>query len=323
MNREVHAGFCEELGVRIPRVAEHSGAQWAVACYFPRGQQTLKSTRNKIREDSEKAFARGYSAMAFVTNQEISISKRRELKSALACAETEIFHLERIVSILDSPAAYGVRLQYLGIEMGKEEQAAFVQALEDKKTSDVISALADQNKWLVDILTGGDSLPHAIFQPIQLGRDPAILPMEFTVLGRNPLFDVDVQSFVCTPGKGGGAGSSGPESLPTLYPQRRQPLWQKVGGRKNLTIHNELDSIVDTLFWSRNGRFVQRTEFQMMDLGPARSNMYASKYDSFFRVDESFTYMSGDIDGELVAAYEIERDSNWGVEWIKRKGTHT
>ncbi len=38
----------------------------------------------------------------------------------------EIFHLERIASLLDSPRGYGIRLEFLDVDMTKEEQLAFI-----------------------------------------------------------------------------------------------------------------------------------------------------------------------------------------------------
>jgi hypothetical protein len=42
----------------------------------------------------------------------------------------DTFHLERIASILDSPSMYGVRLEFLDIEMTREEQVAFFSAMQ-------------------------------------------------------------------------------------------------------------------------------------------------------------------------------------------------
>jgi hypothetical protein len=54
-------------------------------------------------------------ALAFVTNQKISLAKRDVLKSA-GKVPIELFHLERITVILDKPEMVGVRKQFLGID---------------------------------------------------------------------------------------------------------------------------------------------------------------------------------------------------------------
>jgi hypothetical protein len=64
--------------------------------------------------------------LAFVTNQELRLGERDELVQAVAPRRVEIFHLERIASILDSPQCYGIRLEFLDIDMTKEEQLAFL-----------------------------------------------------------------------------------------------------------------------------------------------------------------------------------------------------
>lgn len=38
----------------------------------------------------------------------------------------DLFHLERVASILDSPPCYGIRLEFLDLEMTKAEQLAFI-----------------------------------------------------------------------------------------------------------------------------------------------------------------------------------------------------
>ncbi len=43
--------------------------------------------------------------------------------------EVEIYHLERIRDLLDSPRGCGFRLEYLRIAMSEEEQLAFWSAM--------------------------------------------------------------------------------------------------------------------------------------------------------------------------------------------------
>lgn len=39
--------------------------------------------------------------------------------------DVQIYHLERFATMLNSPANYGIRMEFLEIEMNKEEQLAF------------------------------------------------------------------------------------------------------------------------------------------------------------------------------------------------------
>ena len=62
--------------------------------------------------------------------------------------EINIYHGERVCSILDSPKGYGIRLEYLGIELTKEEQISFLNAHIDLKENfeEIKKTLAQINK---------------------------------------------------------------------------------------------------------------------------------------------------------------------------------
>ena len=57
------------------------------------------------------------------------MGERDELIRIAGLARVDLFHLERMASILDSPQCYGIRLEFLDIEMTKEEQLAFFWTL--------------------------------------------------------------------------------------------------------------------------------------------------------------------------------------------------
>lgn len=61
------------------------------------------------------------------------------LKNAAGIA-TEVYHLERIRQLLDDPRGYGIRLEFLEIEMSVEEQLSFFAAIE-RRPADIASAL--------------------------------------------------------------------------------------------------------------------------------------------------------------------------------------
>jgi hypothetical protein len=96
------------------------------ACYFPRGQQNFSVTRAKFSDDLKGVAKNDAAGMAFVTNQELTLSERDELVKKESSIKIDLFHLEKIASILDFPQCYGIRLEYLDIEMTKEEQIAFM-----------------------------------------------------------------------------------------------------------------------------------------------------------------------------------------------------
>ena len=97
------------------------GEKWVAGAYFPRGIVTLGKTQQKFDHDAAAVQAHQADGFAFVTNQGLSDSQRKKLGGRTE-AQVEVYHLERIASILDSPQLYGVRLEFLDIEMSREEQ---------------------------------------------------------------------------------------------------------------------------------------------------------------------------------------------------------
>lgn len=102
-----------------------AGLKWIAAVYFPRGQQSFVKTRAKFLSDLEGVERNGADALVFVTNQELSLSERRDLMLATEGRKIVIYHLERLTHILNNPVNYGVRLEFLGIGMAPEEQLAY------------------------------------------------------------------------------------------------------------------------------------------------------------------------------------------------------
>jgi hypothetical protein len=80
------------------------GLRCLAAVYFPRGQQDFKAIKDKFQEDFRKAEAQGppIARFLFVTNQELRLAERQELKE-LARIEVELYHLERITAVITSP----------------------------------------------------------------------------------------------------------------------------------------------------------------------------------------------------------------------------
>jgi len=106
-------------------VCRRNGHTWRAAAYFPRGQRPFRTVKTKVKKDLGSGEVCDNQGFVFVTNQELSLGNRNEL-SGLGSQQIEIYHRERITSILDSPRMYGVRLDFLDIEMNREEQLAFI-----------------------------------------------------------------------------------------------------------------------------------------------------------------------------------------------------
>lgn len=100
-------------------ICEKDGARWAMAVYFPRGQMDFKDISNKFIGDLAGAKKNKASGIAFVTNQELTDGERKKLAAlgdkAPPTISVELFHLERIVTLLDSSSLATVREQYLYI----------------------------------------------------------------------------------------------------------------------------------------------------------------------------------------------------------------
>lgn len=101
------------------------------AVYFPRGQKSFSEIKSKFDGDALGVIKNKADGVVFITNQELSLSQRHKLDESVDF-EVTVYHLERVSSILDQPSNYGVRLEYLDVELTKEEQLAFFAQQEHK-----------------------------------------------------------------------------------------------------------------------------------------------------------------------------------------------
>lgn len=99
---------------------QKNGEPWVMAVNFPRGQRSIKDITDKLTSDVEKAKSKEPKpvGVAFVTNQELRLAEREELGKVGGDTKVELYHLERITTILDRPHMAGVREQFLGIPAG-------------------------------------------------------------------------------------------------------------------------------------------------------------------------------------------------------------
>lgn len=124
--------------------------KWIAAAYFPRGQKGFTNIKKKFSEDLLGVKENDADGLAFVTNQELKLSERKKLLEIAKPYRTELFHLERISFLLDSPQCYGIRLEFLDIEMTKEEQLAFIASRDEIiiKLHSNLDTIVDQLKSL-------------------------------------------------------------------------------------------------------------------------------------------------------------------------------
>ena len=124
-------------------LCEFNGFRWIGAVYFPRGQQNFSAIKKKYRHDLEGAYRNGAKGIAFITNQELSLMERKTLEETDEAIDVRIYHLERIANILNMPKMYGIRLEYLEIEMTKEEQLAYFSYVNEQGITRIERKLDD------------------------------------------------------------------------------------------------------------------------------------------------------------------------------------
>jgi len=107
--------------------------EYVVGCYFPNGQKSFSDISKKFNDDFVGVNKNSADGLVFVTNQKITPSERISLCEGHT--DSTIYHGEKVTGVLDSPKGYGVRLEYLGVELTKEEQISFLNSHLDLKES--------------------------------------------------------------------------------------------------------------------------------------------------------------------------------------------
>lgn len=119
-------------------ICSKGGIRWIGAVHFPIGPVRFTATKAKFSHDlAGVGPERG--GIAYVTNQSLSQSQRHALVDLAGKAEKEadIFHLERLRSLLDSPTGFAARIQYLRIPMTLEDQLTWFADSGDRVTAAV------------------------------------------------------------------------------------------------------------------------------------------------------------------------------------------
>lgn len=115
-------------------VLSNGGKRWIGGVYFPRGQQSFTEIKNKFSHDLAGVRENDAIGFVFITNQELRLAERKILNEIDTDIDIQIYHLERIASILNTPTYYGVRMDFLDIEMTSEEQLGFFSSYTQKIT---------------------------------------------------------------------------------------------------------------------------------------------------------------------------------------------
>ena len=115
------------------------GLSWVAAAYFPTTSSTLGAIKSKFTGDFLGVGSNHAQAFAFFVNQPLTVGEREQLRALAGQTRTEVYHLERIRSLLDAPKGCGIRLEYLRIPMTEAEQWAFWSSM----NQDVVRKLVD------------------------------------------------------------------------------------------------------------------------------------------------------------------------------------
>lgn len=115
------------------------GLSWVAAAYFPTTPSTLRAIQSKFEDDFAGVAVNNAQAFAFFVNQALTVGERQQLQVLAGQTRTEVYHLERIRSLLDAPKGCGIRLEYLRIPMTEAEQWAFWSSM----NQDVVRKLVD------------------------------------------------------------------------------------------------------------------------------------------------------------------------------------
>ncbi len=137
-------------------VCRKDGNTWICGCYFSKDSQTFHKIKKKFLEDFTGVSKHGVDGFVFVTNQDLTVKQRDELKSQ--SNNIEIYHLERIVSLLNSPVCYGIRLEYLDISLTTADQIAYF-AERDKSVENFTSLLMELTNSINSIRDNQSSIP--------------------------------------------------------------------------------------------------------------------------------------------------------------------
>ena len=105
-------------------LCQRSGKQYVAACYFPSEQKSFREVKDRFEDDYPGVARHAADGFVFITNQKITPGERLELTRNRG--EVDLYHGERVCNLLDAPKGYGIRLEYLDIELNKAEQISFL-----------------------------------------------------------------------------------------------------------------------------------------------------------------------------------------------------
>jgi fido (protein-threonine AMPylation protein) len=137
-------------------LCSRSEISYVVGVYFPPTHKDYKDVEDKFLHDLEGVARHKRKGFCFFTNQRLTLGERDKLEAlgSRVTRDCQIYHLERIRTILDQPTGYGVRLEFLRIELTPEEQFAYFT----NSRKDVENLVGNNNRLLRLLNTKVDKL---------------------------------------------------------------------------------------------------------------------------------------------------------------------
>ena len=146
---------------------------WVAAAYFPTTPVTFTSVRNKFDDDTVGANKNHANGFVFFVNQNLTVGQRTDLIGRSGAVKTEIYHLERLVGVLNAPKGCGARLEFLRIAMMEEEQWSFWSTM----NADIVRRLAENEvRRGTELRTIDQKLDVILQRTTAIGADLQALP---------------------------------------------------------------------------------------------------------------------------------------------------
>ena len=135
----------------------------------------------------------------------MTLGERTELQKIAGNVPVDLYHLERISSLLDTPINYGIRFEFLQIRMTDEEIIAFYSQRDKDhlaQLAEVTEALNTATQEIINHQTGGDSLlVFGLRSHSGLHNTHGQIEISGHIQGKYSLFDVTVT--ITRPSKNG------------------------------------------------------------------------------------------------------------------------
>jgi len=113
-------------------VCHKNGRKLIAAVYFPATLKTYADVENKFLHDLKGVVKNSASGIIFLTNQRLTLGERKSLSEHAKRLVVEIYHVERIRMLLDTPKGFFLRLEYLRIPMTQEDQVGLLDEFKVK-----------------------------------------------------------------------------------------------------------------------------------------------------------------------------------------------